>query len=81
MALAALLASHDAAVQRAAKFEKQVEVVTNLANAAMKGSAAMQERCAQVCEAEHLEDPQGEPDAAYDRAVDHCAAAIRAIKE
>jgi len=43
--------------------------------------ARTREECAKVALAEHLEDPQDGADDAYDRAVDHCAAAIRALGE
>lgn len=39
------------------------------------------ERAAEAVEAERLHDPQDETDAAYDRALDHALAAIRALGE
>lgn len=44
-------------------------------------AAAVAEECAKLCEAEHLIEPCKGEDEAYERAIDHCAAAIRdAIK-
>lgn len=39
------------------------------------------EEAAKACEAERLSEPQDESDAAYDRAIDHCAQAIRDMKD
>lgn len=37
------------------------------------------ELCARVCEEERLDNPDNEPDAAYNIAIKHCASAIRSL--
>jgi hypothetical protein len=55
-------------------------VLTALDIPAIKAAAYAQGRedAAKVCEAEQLLDPEDESDEGYMKAIDHCAAAIRA---
>lgn len=58
------------------------ELETALAEAEGRVIAARRqalEEAAKACEAERLSEPQDDSDAAYDRAIDHCARAIRAL--
>jgi len=58
---------------------------TALAIAMQAGADAERDRAwneaIEACEAERLGEPQDEADAAYDRGVEHCAAAIRAMRK
>lgn len=53
--------------------------ITALETALAEARNAALEEAAKACEAERLSEPQDESDAAYDRAIDHCAQAIRAL--
>ncbi|AXU19696.1 hypothetical protein C7W88_12760 [Novosphingobium sp. THN1] len=70
-----------AAIQHLSRESNKAARITELETALAEARNAALEEAAKACEAERLSEPQDDSDAAYDSAIDHCAQAIRDMKD